>query len=506
MRPISPTVHAPHDETRPTGSFASVAITRDEIRVLLIFNDYVPGGDRQSLHSIPRLRTSGSIMDPRSRLITLPVDDDILDDSNIVNIDHEGTLCLTTYLPSSEDMTSLRRITMTGSYEGEEYGMVPNPDNLPAPVILRAPSVRFRDTSGYNVLDEYMSDMSGHEILAQFMNKRTRILSGETDDEVREATATIIRSENYHGFLPFRFRLTYQQDIRRYDDNIYYRLRDIDDLDRRAIYILRKKHSDHSGSLVKTNNIFYFSTIEIRDIGRHGHEEQDLIRQSFGYDLKYPLTFYLRHKDMIRGVRQEETRWQTNAWMAWQEGARGNYRIKLNARVKGMQPIHDMVRWYSRSVHINGSSRHTIVMHPLLLEYLRLYEYDVRTVIEGMILGNGDRYNAVRSMGQCNNELGSIANIPAATCRYKFIGSMDHYYSVSISKPHIRDTIISFICQKASDDKQSRYLRIWKISKEELLRYQHEKRDVLFRHIKYHWQQDDRGVTNNNASNAAMDE
>ena len=31
---------------------------------------------------------------------------------------------------------------------------------------------------------------------------------------------------------------------------------------------------------------------------------------------------------------------------------RGNYRIKLNARVRQMQPIHDMVKWYTRSADI----------------------------------------------------------------------------------------------------------------------------------------------------------
>ena len=63
----------------PIGSFATVATTRDDIRVLLIFNDYVHGGcSSESLRSVPRLEQGGSIIDlENSHWITLPINSDL---------------------------------------------------------------------------------------------------------------------------------------------------------------------------------------------------------------------------------------------------------------------------------------------------------------------------------------------------------------------------------------------------------------------------------------------
>ena len=60
-------------------------------------------------------------------------------------------------------------------------------------------------------------------------------------------------------------------------------------------------------------------------------------------------------------------------------------------------------------------------MHPHLLEFLRLYKYNAQTVIEGMLFGDSQRHDAVRTMGLRNYALGDIATIPVTTYRYKFI-------------------------------------------------------------------------------------
>ena len=55
----------------------------------------------KSLHSIPRLQTGGSIIDLKhSRSITLPVDSDIPNDSNIINLEYDGTFGMVTCLTS----------------------------------------------------------------------------------------------------------------------------------------------------------------------------------------------------------------------------------------------------------------------------------------------------------------------------------------------------------------------------------------------------------------------
>ena len=69
-------------------------------------------------------------------------------------------------------------------------------------------------------------------------------------------------------------------------------------------------------------------------------------------------------------------------------------------------------------------------MHPHLLEFLRLYKYNAQTVIEGMLFGDSQRHDAVRTMGLYNpcNTLVDIANIPATTYRYEYPGTLQHYY------------------------------------------------------------------------------
>ena len=73
---------------------------------------------------------------------------------------------------------------------------------------------------------------------------------------------------------------------------------------------LRREYREHSPRFVKNANNFYYSDIKIQELGQHDNiaerdAEQDLIRQSFGFNLEYPLTFYLRHEKMIRSVRTE---------------------------------------------------------------------------------------------------------------------------------------------------------------------------------------------------------
>ena len=77
----------------------------------------------ESSHSIPRLQNGESVIDlENSRSITLTVDNDIPNDSNIINLEsNNGTYSMVTYLSSADDMDSLRQITMTGFYEEEEY-------------------------------------------------------------------------------------------------------------------------------------------------------------------------------------------------------------------------------------------------------------------------------------------------------------------------------------------------------------------------------------------------
>ena len=147
-------------------------------------------------------------------------------------------------------------------------------------------------------------------------------------------------------------------------------------------------------------------------------------------------------------------------------------------------------------------------MHPHLLEFLRLYKYNAQTVIEGMLFGDSRQHDAVRIMGLCNpcNALGDIANIPATTYWYKYIGSLQHYNDK-------RDTIVKYVSQKVSGGQHLKWFVEDRIRIHEDIRTfcwhqppSHELQELTAQLTLVTWHQDDRGVTNNNASNATTNE
>ena len=120
-------------------------------------------------------------------------------------------------------------------------------------------------------------------------------------------------------------------------------------------------------------------------------------------------------------------------------------------------------------------------MHPHLLEFLRLYKYDAQIVIEGMLFEDSQRHDAVRTMGLYNpcNTLVDIANIPATTYRYEYPGTLQHYYDK-------RYLIAMYVSQKVSEERPLSWFVKWNCILKDI-------RNV-------HRDHDDRGVTNNNAS------
>ena len=80
------------------------------------------------------------------------------------------------------------------------------------------------------------------------------------------------------------------------------------------------------------------------------------------------------------------------------------YKEKLNRRLKYMAPLHGFVKHATRIHHTEwmkpdylpmkltgrDHSEYTIIIHPLLTDHLRVYQFQERDVIEGMLFGSED--------------------------------------------------------------------------------------------------------------------
>ena len=112
------------------------------------------------------------------------------------------------------------------------------------------------------------------------------------------------------------------------------------------------------------------------------------------------ITFYLRYRELIHGARANQLRLLT-VYHEASKGKKNNTRSKLNGRIRGMLPIHDMVARYVlvadtpivicdqlREIH----RPHTLMIHPMLLAFLRLYGYGYNVIIEGLMYGEASRY------------------------------------------------------------------------------------------------------------------
>ena len=80
------------------------------------------------------------------------------------------------------------------------------------------------------------------------------------------------------------------------------------------------------------------------------------------------------------------------------------YKEKLNRRLKHLAPLHGFVKHATRIHHTEwmkpdyipmkltgrDHSEYTIIIHPLLTDHLRVYQFQERDVIEGMLFGSED--------------------------------------------------------------------------------------------------------------------
>ena len=150
----------------------------------------------------------------------------------------------------------------------------------------------------------------------------------------------------------------------------------------------------------------------IRRYGNQAIEESSLVLYHFDFEEGIPsslsswILYCIKNGEFIQGIRHMEATHRDAVLEGYNTKGRNMYKEKLNRRLKYMAPLHGFVKhatrihrmeWtmpdhLSRELTGRGHSEYTIIVHPLLADHLRAYQFEERDVIEGMLFGDEDLY------------------------------------------------------------------------------------------------------------------
>ena len=85
---------------------------------------------------------------------------------------------------------------------------------------------------------------------------------------------------------------------------------------------------------------------ELTEVISRAHGEVGLYRRHMGIEIGSTwITFYLRYRKLMHGARAYQLHLLT-VYHEASKGKKNNTRSKLNGRIRGMLPIHDMIARY----------------------------------------------------------------------------------------------------------------------------------------------------------------
>ena len=111
---------------------------------------------------------------------------------------------------------------------------------------------------------------------------------------------------------------------------------DIDEEDRREIA---------EEACARQWSMYYHKHVldELTEVISRAANEVDLYKEHMGIKIdKTWITFYLRYRKLIHGARAYQLRLLT-VYHEASKGKKNNTRSKLNGRIRGMLPIHDLI-------------------------------------------------------------------------------------------------------------------------------------------------------------------
>jgi len=115
-------------------------------------------------------------------------------------------------------------------------------------------------------------------------------------------------------------------------------------------------------------------------------------------------TFLLRNESSITQARSDEIAHRHNVHQLL-TGRAGNPKTKLNQRIRQLAFQHNMVKhltmiikspWHGYTQDNTRISERTLVLHPTLVEFMRIHGFGSRIIAKGIMFGDSDRFAAMK--------------------------------------------------------------------------------------------------------------
>ena len=124
-------------------------------------------------------------------------------------------------------------------------------------------------------------------------------------------------------------------------------------------------------------------------------------------------TFVLRNGPFITQARSDEIAHRHDVHQLM-TGKPGNPRTKLNQRIRQLSFQHNMVKHFTKIIkspwygYTQGNaiiSERTLVLHPTLIEFMRIHGFGSRIIAEGIMFGDSNRFADMKidMFGQMSN-------------------------------------------------------------------------------------------------------
>ena len=145
-------------------------------------------------------------------------------------------------------------------------------------------------------------------------------------------------------------------------------------------------------------------------------DDGNIIQLPYGDNMEYNgsrTTFVLRNGPFITQARSDEIAHRHDVHQLM-TGRPGNPRTKLNQRIRQLSFQHNMVKhltkiikspWYGYTQDNAIISERTLVLHPTLVEFMRIHGFGSRIIAEGIMFGDSKRFADMKidMFGQMSN-------------------------------------------------------------------------------------------------------
>jgi len=374
------------------GRFGSIIRLNTDEEVLAIFSEYVhdPESQVHAIHSTLQLTDQGMNVEDRSPRFGTPPSITTLEGDVIPLIFNDGLPTLRLRYPTDTELTNMKRVYLTGSdvWNPSKYD---RPSNIPS--ICITPSSAVNGPAALQPRDDESGDTSATEEC----DSMDDTVDTDNIDDPPKTTGQV--SEEL---------MTYKEAVRNQFKEVLKEVREVSmrgDIEGRLIAVAFG--DDYLNGEYRTLPPWQ---APLRD------DNGNIVHLPSGGNRTYVgswTTFLLRNESLITQARSDEIAHRLNAHQLF-TGRAGNPKTKLNQRIRQLAFQHNMVKhltmiikspWHGYTQDNTRISDRTLVLHPTLVEFMRIHGLGSRIIAEGIMFGDSDRFATMKidMFGQMSN-------------------------------------------------------------------------------------------------------